>query len=366
MESARQFDIPVHFSGTGSLRGAAASHVSSRAPAVNVEMWLKRRSPSRNSILSVAYVQSRWLLALLLIAPFVSRANARDVSPSDASSAELAQAKSLVREGKNHEAEMAVRRLLESGKDSEGARSILGLVLYQEGRPADSLAEFTRAARFKTPTADELIVVALDYVMLGDLNKADKWMTVVVQAQPTSVAGWRYLGGIKYSENRFAEAIESYEKCLALEPRDVLVEDGIGRSLEGLARNQDATAAYKTALEWQAKGTKKHPEPLLHLGVLYLREGQLQSALPLLLSAEALAPENADIREQLGNLWGQMGELKKAQLELEKALAISPKNSHLHWLLASIYRKEGMTDEAGKELREYAALLGSHSTDKLQ
>lgn len=328
-------------------------------------MWLKRRSASHNLVLNVAFGQSRWLSALLLIAAFASGANAQNLSPSAASGAELAQAKSLVREGKNHEAEMAVRRLLDSGKDSEGARSVLGLVLYQEGRPADSLAEFTRAARFKTPTTDELIIVALDYVMLRDLAKADKWMTVVVQAQPSSAAGWRYLGGIKYSENRFSEAIESYEKCLALQPHDVLVEDGIGRSLEGLARDQDATAAYKIALEWQAKATKKHAEPLLHLGALYLKEGQFQPALPLLLSAEALAPENADIREQLGNLWEQIGELKKAQLELEKALAISPNNSHLHWLLASIYRKEGLAEEAGKELREYSALIGSHSTDKL-
>jgi tetratricopeptide (TPR) repeat protein len=307
-----------------------------------------------------------WLLILLLIASGVGGAEAQNPPLSDDSAVGLAQAKSLVREGKNHEAEMAVRRLVDSGKDSEGARSLLGLVLYQEGRPTDSLAEFTRAARFKTPTASELIIVALDYVMLRDLAKADKWMTVAVQVQPDNVAGWRYLGGIKYSENRFSEAIESYGKCLALQPRDVLVEDGIGRSLEGLARDQDAAAAYKTALDWQAEATQKHPEPLLHLGALLVREGRLPSALPLLVSAETMASENADIHEELGNLWGQMGELKKAQLELEKALAISPSNSHLHWLLASIYRKEGMTAEAGRELREYSTLIGSHSTDKLQ
>lgn len=277
----------------------------------------------------------------------------------------LQVAKALIRQDKFPEAEAAVRPEIDAGNDSESARTLLGLILYREGRWVDSLAEFTRAAKFGTPSPSALIVVGLDYVMLRDLGKADRWMTIAAQREPQNEATWRYLGGIKYSENRFAEAIEAYNKCLLIHPRDVLVEDGIGRSLEGLSRDQDAAAAYRTALEWQSTARVKSPQPLFHLGVLLARQGQSQSALSLLESAVALAPADAEIYEQLGTVNLQLGHLKDAQSETELALKLSPSKSHLHWLMASIYRKEGLTDEANRELREYSALLGSHSSDKL-
>lgn len=279
---------------------------------------------------------------------------------------DLASVRLLVREGKTHEAEEEIRDYLKRGIDGGEIRNLLGLILYQEGRPGESLAEFTRGARFKTPEPSELIVVALDYVLLRDLANADKWLSVAVQRQPEDVAAWRYLGGIKYSENRFAEAIDSYGKCLKMHPHDVLVEDGIGRSLEGLARDEDAAAAYRIAMEWQADARVKHLEPMLHLGSLLVRKGQLREALPLLQSAEALAPADAEVHERLGNLWMQLGEPAKAQSQVEVALKLAPDNSHLHWLLASIYRKEGLTDQSNGELKKYSALLGAHSSDKLQ
>lgn len=334
---------------------------------------MKRGFGKRDSIPGPWAVRSLWIV--VSVALFLSPASVvicgqptgsrASTSASAGDCAELDTARALIRKGKTREAESAVRGCIDSGKDSESARSLLGLILYQEGRWGDSLAEFTRAAKFGTPSASELVIVGLDYVMLRDLGKADQWMTIAAQREPSSDAVWRYLGGIKYSENRFAEAIDAYNKCLSLHPRDVLVEDGIGRSLEGLSREQEATAAYRTALDWQAGARNKHPEPLLHLGALLVREGRSQAALPLLMSAESLAPEDAEIHEQLGDVYLEMGKLKDAQVEIAIALKLAPGNSHLHWLLASIYRKEGLVDAANRELREYSALLGSHSSDKL-
>lgn len=314
-----------------------------------------------------------WIAVLLVqfVSPAPARVHAQSAGlgapniSSTSDCADLDAARALIRQGKAREAEAAVRRCIDAGNDSESARSMLGLILYQEGRWADSLAEFTRAAKFRTPIPSELVIVGLDYVMLRDLPKADQWMTIAAQRDPNNDAVWRYLGGIKYSENRFAEAIDAYNKCLSLHPHDVLVEDGIGRSFEGLSRAQDAAAAFRTALDWQAANAKKQPQPLLHLGALLAREGQSQAALPLLLSAESLAPEDADIHEQLGTVYLQMGKLKDAQSQVKKARKLAPGNSHLHWLLATIYRKEGLVDEANRELREYSSLLGSHSSDKL-
>jgi len=313
---------------------------------------------------------SLWMISLLLaIGPAKSSAQLQmpvaSANPLADEAAEIKTAKALVRQGRTREAESEVRHYLDSGNDGESARALLGLILYQEDQWPASLAEYTRAAKFKTPSASELVVVALDYVMLRDLPKADLWMTEAVQREPQNEAAWRYLGGIKYSENRFAEAIDSYKMSLRLHPDNVLVEDGIGRSWEGLGSDEDATTAYKTALEWQSGVKEKHADPLLHLGALLAREGKTESALPLLTAAEEIAPQDPEVHERLGGIWMQIRQFKNAQLEYEKALALSPANSHLHYQLASVYRKEGMVDQANRELQVYSVLLGSHSSDKL-
>lgn len=280
--------------------------------------------------------------------------------------AELNGAAKLIEQGRLPEAEAAVRSYLDSGKDGQRPHVLLGLIFYQEKKPADSLAEFTRAAKFARPGASELIVVGLDYVALRDLRSADRWLTMATQMDPESAAAWRYLGGIKYSENRFAEAVAAYGRSLQLRPRDVAVEDGIGRSQEGLSRDQEAEAAYRTALDWQQDAARLNPAPFLHLGALLAREGKSQAAIPLLTRAESLAPADSEVHEQLGEAWLSQDALAQAQSELERALALAPQNSHLHWLLASVYRREGKKEQAERETKVYASLLGTHSSDKLQ
>jgi tetratricopeptide (TPR) repeat protein len=281
-----------------------------------------------------------------------------------ASDAQLANAKKLIAQGKLTETEAELRAYLAEHDDSAPAHTLLGLVKYQQDNPAESLAEFTRSAQLTKPRASELVVVGLDYVKLGDLANADKWMTVAVQMAPTSAGAWRYLGGIKYSENRFSEAIEAYQKCLQLQPQDVMSEDGIGRSYEGLTRDENAAAAYRTALGWQAQAAVKHAQPLLHLGALLNREGQAKEAIPYLEAAEALTPDDEDVHRQLGQGYTRLNQLGKAQAELEKAIALAPRDSHLHWLLASVFRKEGMTEDAERETRIFSELVGAHSNDK--
>ena len=247
------------------------------------------------AVLSCAGVVLLWFCANTASAqpapPFSETAQAGQSAADSA----LPQARELVRQGRITEAEAAIRRYLASGQDSEEAHVLLGLVLYQEHRPADSLGEFTKAAKMARPKASELVVVALDYLELRDLASSDRWMSMAAQMDPANGLTWRYLGGIKYSENRFAEAIDAYERCLRLRPRDVPAEDGIGRSLEGLSRDQEAEAAYRTALDWQAGAATKYPEPLLHLGMLLTRHGKAREAIPLLEQAEALDAKDADV-----------------------------------------------------------------------
>src|SRR5438105_15155245 len=110
-----------------------------------------------------------------------------------------------------------------------------------------SLEEFTAGAKYRTPSAADLKIVALDYVLLVDYPDADKWLTKMLEWAPDDSEGWYYLGRTKYNENRFAEAIRAFQQCLKLDPQNVKAEDNPGLSLAGLGRNEEARSEEHTS-----------------------------------------------------------------------------------------------------------------------
>ncbi|HTF22604.1 MAG TPA: hypothetical protein VK937_01655 [Candidatus Limnocylindria bacterium] len=111
---------------------------------------------------------------------------------------QLAEAKLLAEKGMVSKAERAVRQYLDKNKDSAFGHFLFGYILFREiqesagvksGTPAAaysekvadgsdtgtreakakaSLAEYTEGAKYHDPSALDLKIVALDYVLLGD------------------------------------------------------------------------------------------------------------------------------------------------------------------------------------------------------
>jgi len=302
--------------------------------------------------------------------------------------AELEQARSLADAGGATQAEALVREFLQGHEDSAEGHFLLGYILFREiqtearakgamrsgvdaslaqfrdAHAKASLAEFTQGAKYHEPTAFDLKIVAEDYVLLGDSADADKWMTRATEWNPKDSDAWYTLGRTKYTENRFEEAIHAFEQCLKLDVKNVKAEDNLGLSYYGLGRTDDALAAYKTAIEWESQAAQKDPEPFIDLGTLYLEQNRPKDALPYLLEATRLAPEDEKGHEKLGKTFSQLDELPKAQSELEKAVALAPKVASLHYMLGQVYRREGLTEKAKAEFQRTEELNGTHSSSQ--
>lgn len=305
----------------------------------------------------------------------------------------LAPARSFLHEGKLSEAESATRDYLRTHADSADAHFLLGFILFREvqakwletgkgqsasllysgdasgsvaqfrdAKAKESLAEFTAGAKYHVPYAFDLKIVALDYMLLKDNMDADHWLTRSLQADPRDPQAWYYLGRTKYSSGQFREAIEAFEECLKLEPRNVEAENNVGLSFEALDRPGEAIQAFENAIAWQAKSPAKNPEPFIELAHLYLIENQPEKAVPYLSQSIAIYPNVSKAHEELGKAYSLLERLPEAQAELEKAVELSPQAPNLHCLLASVYRKRGLADKAKAEYDRCAALTGTHST----
>jgi Flp pilus assembly protein TadD len=268
----------------------------------------------------------------------------------------------LMGAGQFEQAASALRVHLQSEQNSATAHSMLAYCLLRMDDPKDSLTEYTRAAAIQRPTSADLQNVAKDYALLNDLNDADHWMTLSVQMNQKDPEAWYGLGRIRYSQQRFQDAVDCFHRALVLAPQSVKAENNLALSYEGLNRTEDAITAYRNAIKWQQNDRRPSEQPLLNLGIVLLHQGKLPEAELLLTQAAAIAPRDPNIREQLGHLYLQLNQLGKAQEQFEQAVALNPKNPALHFLLGRVYRAEGEDQKAKAEFERSTTLSGYHST----
>ncbi len=347
--------------------------------------------------------RSLWLAALLLLVASVAHAAPRrrsaafgapsgqqDVTgtlrPGKTDEA-LSHVTGLLQDGKVGQAEGAVRAYLKTHPNSGRAHFLLGYILFdeihvrfteqekQQGKGFEyndqvgvslqhfrnalaraSLAEYTAGARTRKPSAFDLKIVALDYVLLKDDIAADKWLSLSLSWNPKDAQGWYYLGRTKYSESQFPAAIEAFEQCLELEPKNVAAEYNVGLSYAGLGQDDQAIQAYQNAIAWQADSRSKSAEPYILLASIYLDENQPAKAVPYLRHAVLIAPQAARAHEELGKAYSLLHQLSQAEMQLQVAVHLAPKDAPLHCMLGQVYRQEKKIAPAQAEFQACAAL----------
>ncbi|WP_158788175.1 tetratricopeptide repeat protein [Granulicella sp. L46] len=268
----------------------------------------------------------------------------------------------LIDAGEFNHAASQLGSFLKNDQNSARAHTMLAYCMLRMDDPKGSLAEYTRSAALARPDSTDLQNVAKDYALLNDIPDADHWMMLAVKMDPKNAEAWYGLGRIRYTQQRFQDAADCFERALVFDPRSAKAENNLGLSYEGLNRTDDAISAYRNAIQWQKDSPHPSEQPLLNLGIVLLHQGKLPEAEQLLTQAASIAPRDSNIREQLGHLYLQTNELPKAQSQFEQAIALSPKNPALHFLLGRVYRAEGEDEKAKAEFARSEALSGYRST----
>lgn len=279
--------------------------------------------------------------------------------PSWCADDSLATARSLAIAGKTSESEALLHKFLAANSSSADAYFLLGYVYFREARPKESLAAFTSGARFRHPAADELKIVASDYVLLGDYPDAQKWFAEVTRQKPDDADAWYLLGRTQYNEDQFTQAISSFEHSLKLRPRHIEAKNNLGLAWQGLDKLDNAAAAFRQAIDWQA-AEPTDPQPYLNLGILLTDQNHPREAIPVLQQALKIAPKNPKIHEELAVALEADHHLPEAQHELETAVALAPHASGPHFKLGRLYQREGLQDLARRQFAICQKLYGAH------
>jgi tetratricopeptide (TPR) repeat protein len=278
----------------------------------------------------------------------------------------LFEGKSLVNLQNFPEAESALRRYILSHQGSDDALYLLGFVLHRENHPADSLEIYTKAAAIKRPTSDDLKIVGLNYVLLGDYPDAVKWLETAVQFDPKNKDAWYFLGRAYYSRSELPQAHGAFTKVLEIDPHNAKAENNLGLILESEAKPTEAIEAYRNAIAWQEQDLRLSEQPYLNLGNLLIQENRMEEALPLLEKAVQLAPADGEGHLKLGAAYLRTNRLKEAQRELDEATRLAPENAAAHFQLGRLYKQIHLLDRAKEEFKRVEEIQGRAANTKPQ
>jgi Flp pilus assembly protein TadD len=276
----------------------------------------------------------------------------------------LLQAKSLINLADFKSAEPVLDQYIYARPQSSEALYLLGFVLQRENKPKESLAIYNRAASLTLPQANDLKLVALDYVLLHDDADAIIWLKRSLQSDPTNAEAWYFLGRAHMQAGDFIEAEKDFRHVLNLTPDDSKAFDNLGLSLAAQNRNEDSAKAYRDAIASQSAAHTPSEQPYLNLGTLLNDENRASEAVPLLQHAAEIAPDSARCHEELSRALTATNNQQAALLSMQRAVSLDPANPRLHYRLGQLYRKAGQTTKANAEIQISTRLYGSHSTDQ--
>ncbi len=164
------------------------------------------------------------------------------------------------------------------------------------------------------------------------------------------------LGNILRALDRLAEAINCYERALALAPNSVDTLYNLGNAWQDLGHPGHAAAYFERALRLNPEATELHH----NLGIALQDLGRFDEAIGCYRKALALRP---DLVEGLDNLAGALqaqGKLDEAQACYERALAFRPNRAESHIGLGVLLRAQGRLEDAVARHQQALALSPDH------
>jgi tetratricopeptide (TPR) repeat protein len=287
---------------------------------------------------------------------FMAKFEAANPGKSDAL---LYEAKALFNLDRFAEAEAALLSYSTANPESAEALFTLGAVQQHENKARESLQTYTAAARFRTPSSNDLKSVALDYVLLDDYPDAIQWLQKAVQIDPANADAWYSLGRCYYTQSRFSDAERAFNKSLALDPNRVKAAENLGLVLEAENNSVAADESFQRAVALARNQSRKDEWIYLDYASFLIDHDRSAEAVSLLRTAIGIAPKSAQCHEKLGRALAATGYPTQGIAELESAVALSPQDAHLHYELGLAYRHAGMLDRAKDEMAASEKLYGA-------
>jgi serine/threonine-protein kinase len=246
--------------------------------------------------------------------------------------------------GRVADAEANYRRGAALRPDYWDGYNSLGWFYYRQGRTADAVTQFRRVVELTPDNATGYSNLAAALVDIGDpksLGEAEAALKKSIQLAP-SYPAYANLGNLYMKQQRYAEAVETTRKALALNDKDYYVWDNLLIAYQSLHDEQNVTTVRQkvlASLEPYVASHAQDAQAAARLGTLEAAIGQREKALRYADAALTLAPKDSYVLAEAAETYDRLGDRKKA-------LDYAHQSLQNGYTLADLEGRPGMQDLA--------------------
>lgn len=220
--------------------------------------------------------------------------------------------------GDHKGAERAFRRGIALAPHDAELHNALGWTLFQDGRPAEAVAEYEEALAANKDHAKAHNNLGLALVELGRLDEAASHFRTSLALEPKAEI-WSDLGFTMAQLGRGDEALADYAKALALDPHCASAHFNLAVASLQSGRLPEAESHYREALPGR-------PTAETHNGLGYVleREGRTDDAIAEFRKAIDLDPKFTPAYNNVAEALVREGKLDEAAAYYQRSLAEKP------------------------------------------
>ena len=209
---------------------------------------------------------------------------------------------------------------------------------HQEEQPASQIAE----VETPPPAAAAVIDKAHKLLNVRQPKEAERVLREALEVSPNHAQLNNLLGAALVELSRFAEAEARFRRSTKLDPT---LADPLARLGWLLYEKQGKATEAKALLRQSLKLDPDHERARYTLGLVYQREGELDSAATVYANLLERIP-SAEAHRQLGLTYLQQGNLERAQRSLQEAARWSPYDPQTLVGLGQAMARQGKADSA--------------------
>ncbi|HYL46707.1 MAG TPA: tetratricopeptide repeat protein, partial [Candidatus Limnocylindrales bacterium] len=189
------------------------------------------------------------------------------------------------------------------------------------------------SAQTASVNAEPSVREARAAVSAGRWDEAAAAYSRAIELYPRDPVLRSEFGDVRRKDERFPEAIASYQEALRLSPHNLPAEMGLAAAFRAVRNLEEAQVVLERAI-------REHPSssaPLALLGDIEIELQTYDAAIGHLRAALARDPANTETRNRLAAAYKAKGDPANALAQLNKVLARDPSNALAYFLRAEIY-----------------------------
>ena len=197
-----------------------------------------------------------------------------------------------------------------------------GIDLYMRQDYEGAIKEFRRSvglAPNSSYSTDASNYMANAYMALNDTDGAVKVYEAALKRSPFRDDIYISLGNLHFSEERYDEAVEAYEKAVKIWPSSDN-HYALGQAYMNTGRHSEADREFNKVLRMEPD----RPNGNYGLGLNFSRQGRYEDAVVQFKEAVRLNEDFYDGYAELGYAYADIGEMEKAQNQVDFLKRVSP------------------------------------------